>query len=49
MKFYILTLFPEMFDYMLGQSILGRAQARGYISAEAVNIRDLIEIGRAHV
>jgi len=40
MKFYILTLFPEMFDYMLGQSILGRAQARGYISAEAVNIRD---------
>ena len=40
MKFYILTLFPEMVMQGLHTSILGRAAERGYISMEAVNIRD---------
>ncbi|MCR4693837.1 MAG: tRNA (guanosine(37)-N1)-methyltransferase TrmD [Pseudobutyrivibrio sp.] len=40
MKFYILTLFPEMMENVLNTSILGRAKEGGYISFEAVNIRD---------
>ena len=40
MKFYILTLFPEMIENALDTSILGRAKESGYISFEAVNIRD---------
>ena len=40
MKFYILTLFPEMVMQGLGGSILGRAAEQGMIAVEAVNIRD---------
>lgn len=40
MNFHILTLFPEMVMQGLHTSILGRAVERGYISIEAVNIRD---------
>ena len=40
MKFYILTLFPEMIENVLGTSIIGRAVVRGLIYYEAVNIRD---------
>lgn len=40
MKFYILTLFPEMIGNVLGTSIIGRAVDRGMISYEAINIRD---------
>lgn len=40
MKFYILTLFPEMIENVLGTSIIGRAVDRGLISYEAINIRD---------
>lgn len=40
MNFHILTLFPEMVMQGLHTSILGRAAERGYISIEAVNIRD---------
>ncbi|MDE7188117.1 MAG: tRNA (guanosine(37)-N1)-methyltransferase TrmD, partial [Lachnospiraceae bacterium] len=40
MNFHILTLFPEMVMQGLHTSILGRAAERGYISMEAVNIRD---------
>ena len=40
MKFYILTLFPEMIENALNTSILGRAKDAGCISFEAVNIRD---------
>ena len=39
-NFHILTLFPEMVMQGLHTSILGRAAERGYISMEAVNIRD---------
>lgn len=40
MKFYILTLFPEMIENVLSTSILGRAKDNGCISFKAVNIRD---------
>ena len=49
MKFYILTLFPEIFDYMTKQSIIGRAQTGGYISVEALNIRDYTKDKHRHV
>ena len=39
-NFHVLTLFPEMVVQGLHTSILGRAAERGYISIEAVNIRD---------
>ncbi len=39
MKIKILTLFPEMFAPVMGGSILGRAQQRGLINIEAIDIR----------
>ncbi|NIN66952.1 MAG: tRNA (guanosine(37)-N1)-methyltransferase TrmD [Anaerolineae bacterium] len=40
MRFDILTLFPEMFDSPLNQSILKRAREQGLISITIHNIRD---------
>ena len=40
MKFYVVTLFPEMFDGPLTSSIIGRALAEGIIEVEFVNPRD---------
>ncbi len=40
MHFHIMTLFPEMVLDGLHTSIIGRAEEKGYISIEAVNIRD---------
>lgn len=40
MRIDILTLFPEMFDGVLGTSILGRAQSAGLLTVQAWNIRD---------
>lgn len=40
MKFFILTLFPEMVMEGLSTSIIGRAAEKGLLSIEAVNIRD---------
>lgn len=40
MHFHIMTLFPEMVLGGLHTSIIGRAEEKGYISIEAVNIRD---------
>lgn len=40
MKFDILTIFPEIFQAVLGSSIIGRAQNSGFISVHAHNIRD---------
>ncbi len=40
MRFDILTLFPASVDAMLNVSILGRAQARGYITIQTHQIRD---------
>ena len=40
MNFHVLTLFPEMISQGMNTSIIGRAIAGGYLSIEAVNIRD---------
>lgn len=40
MHFHIMTLFPEMVLDGLRTSIIGRAEEKGCISIEAVNIRD---------
>ncbi len=40
MRFDILTLFPEMFEAVLGGSIIGRAAAKGLIELNFVQIRD---------
>lgn len=40
MKFTVLTLFPEIFDMYLSQTIIQRAAEKGIIDYEIVNIRD---------
>lgn len=40
MKFYILTLFPDMVSNGLNTSIIGRAISNKLLSVETVNIRD---------
>lgn len=40
MRFYIMTLFPEMVMQGLDTSIIGRAMEKGILSIDAVNIRD---------
>ena len=40
MRFYIMTLFPEMVMNGLGTSITGRAMEKNLLGVEAVNIRD---------
>lgn len=40
MRFYILTLFPEMVTAGLCTSIIGKAAEKGLLGIEAVNIRD---------
>ena len=40
MRFYVLTLFPEMIEQGLATSITGRAMQKGLVSLDAVNIRD---------
>lgn len=43
MRFDIMTLFPELVSYVLGESIIGRAQKSGAIKVKAHNIRDYSE------
>ena len=40
MNFHVLTLFPEMIEPGMHTSIIGRAIAGGYLSIDAINIRD---------
>ena len=40
MRFDIMTLFPELVDGVLNESIIGRAREAGYISVKTHNIRD---------
>ncbi|MGM9665188.1 MAG: tRNA (guanosine(37)-N1)-methyltransferase TrmD [Eubacteriales bacterium] len=40
MRFDIMTLFPELVESVLGESIIGRARKNGYISVYSHNIRD---------
>lgn len=40
MKFDVLTLFPELINFVMAESIIGRAQENGIIEINAINIRD---------
>lgn len=40
MKINIMTLFPEMCEKVLSESIIGRARENGFIKTECINIRD---------
>lgn len=40
MKFTVMTLFPDMVDRILGESIIGRARKNNIISVDCVDIRD---------
>lgn len=40
MKFDVMTLFPDMIENILGESIIGRARRAGIIEVSAHNIRD---------
>ncbi len=48
MNFHIMTLFPEMVEQGLKTSITGRAADKGYISFNAVNIRDYSNDNKHH-
>lgn len=48
-QFFVLTLFPEMIVETLSHSIMGRAQKEGFVSVEAVNIRDYTQNKQKHV
>lgn len=43
MRFDVLTLFPSMFENVLGDSIIGRARENGLIELNFINIRDFTE------
>lgn len=43
MIFDIMTLFPELVDYVLGESIIGRARKAGVLEVACHNIRDYSE------
>ncbi len=43
MKFSIITLFPEVFEPMLNSSILKRAQKKGLVEFEIINLREFGE------
>ena len=40
MKYYVMTLFPQMIQQGMDNSILGRAMEKGLIELETINIRD---------
>ncbi|MCR5584366.1 MAG: tRNA (guanosine(37)-N1)-methyltransferase TrmD [Lachnospiraceae bacterium] len=40
MNFYVMTLFPDMINSCMNESIIGRAVEKGILSINAVNIRD---------
>lgn len=43
MKINIMTLFPEMCENVLSESIIGRARENGYVEINCINIRDFTE------
>ena len=40
MKFSVMTLFPEMCERVLSESIIGRSREAGLVEINCVNIRD---------
>ena len=49
MNFHIMTLFPEMVNNGLSESITGRAIKNGLINVDTVNIRDFAQNKYGHV
>ncbi|MBQ9608959.1 MAG: tRNA (guanosine(37)-N1)-methyltransferase TrmD [Lachnospiraceae bacterium] len=49
MNFHIMTLFPDMIDNALSESITGRAIKNGLINIDTVNIRDFAQNKYGHV
>ncbi len=49
MNFHVLTLFPEMIQNVLKESITGRAIRKGSITLNTVNIRDFTDNKHGHV
>jgi len=43
MIIHVLTIFPDMFKYPLHQSILGKAQEKGYVGMNIHNLRDFAD------
>ncbi|MBR2455388.1 MAG: tRNA (guanosine(37)-N1)-methyltransferase TrmD [Clostridia bacterium] len=43
MKINIMTLFPEMCEAVLSESIIGRAREKGLVEINCINIRDFTE------
>lgn len=43
MKFSVMTLFPDMVDRILSESIIGRARKNNIISVDCLNIRDFTQ------
>jgi tRNA (guanine37-N1)-methyltransferase len=48
MNFKVLTIFPEFFESATRFSLLGKAQEKGVISVEAINLRDFAEPRAVH-
>ena len=48
MKVQIISLFPEMFDGVLGASMMHKAQTNGQVSFSQINLRDY-GLGREQV
>ena len=49
MRIDIMTLFPEMCERVLDESIIGRARRQGIISVDCHNIRDYTTDRHRHV
>ena len=45
----VMTLFPEMCERVLDESIIGRARRNGIVSVECHNIRDYVTERHRHV
>ena len=49
MKINVLTLFPQMMEAVLGDSIIGRARKNGKLDINFTNIRDYTKMKHGHV
>lgn len=49
MNFYVLTIFPEIFDSYFSESIIGRAKNKGLVNIKTFNLRDFSEKKRKNV
>ena len=44
MRFDVLTLFPQMFEAVLGDSIIGRARENNILEMNFIDIRDFSDL-----